>query len=73
MGSAEDIWVPLGCEDIAAYCWSSLCDDQSHYHHAVLKMVQYLAQNIPRNVKHISRLVKEYQTCPGNSYSDQMQ
>jgi len=35
MGIAEDIWVLLGYEDIAAYCWSSLCNNQSHYRHAV--------------------------------------
>jgi hypothetical protein len=26
-------------------------------------MVQYLSQNIPSKGKHISRLIKEYQTC----------
>lgn len=28
MGSAEDICVSFGYKDIAAYCWSSLCNDQ---------------------------------------------
>jgi len=37
MGSAEDILMLLSYEDIAAYCWSSLCHDQSHYHRAVLR------------------------------------